>query len=305
MLTIKKSEVLKDLPPKIEEIVILDANESPKLAELDRKILSRLPKDEQLQSKFLATLDGDLHIATYRRMVGEEKIDASVEFIKDALENSKEHILVFAHHKAVIEKLSTELAKYKPLVVTGSTPMQTRHENVEAFQSGKSRVFIGQIQAAGTGLTLTRATRVIFVEFSWVDADNVQAADRCVLKGQEVLTPKGWARIEKVRVGDRVFNRFGAVVTVTDVWSRGNLKDVCDIRVFGWPDTISVTIDHRVLVGGKYVPAGKLKLRDRLSLPKPAGFAVDVDCETLYIYGYYIGDGFTSTGREKGAFVSM
>ena len=49
---------------------------------------------------------------------------------------------------------------------------------MEAFQNGPNQVFIGNLKAAGTGLTLTAASEVVFVECSWTPGDNEQAVDR-------------------------------------------------------------------------------------------------------------------------------
>ena len=45
-------------------------------------------------------------------------------------------------------------------------------------------MFIGQVTAAGTLITLTAANQVVFLESSWVPADNAQAAMRCHRIGQ-------------------------------------------------------------------------------------------------------------------------
>jgi len=92
--------------------------------------------------------------------------------------------LIFAIHKEVIGILKDGLEKFKPLIITGDTGMSERAKRVAAFQAGESRVFIGNIQASGTGFTLTKATRVIFAEFSYVPAENLQAMDRAHRIGQ-------------------------------------------------------------------------------------------------------------------------
>ena len=55
-----------------------------------------------------------------------------------------------------------------------------RQDSIDAFQDDSSvRVFIGNIQAAGTGITLAPASSVcLFAELSWVPAEISQCEDR-------------------------------------------------------------------------------------------------------------------------------
>ncbi|MFX7040781.1 helicase-related protein, partial [Acinetobacter baumannii] len=46
------------------------------------------------------------------------------------------------------------------------------------------RVFVGNVRAAGTGLTLTAASDIVMLESSWTPADNAQALMRVHRVGQ-------------------------------------------------------------------------------------------------------------------------
>lgn len=188
MLRMKKS--LINLPPKLEEVVVVNDEMRPRLARFDSAIGQAYANVEDLIKARIAADAGksedELHIATYRRLLGEQKVVPAVEFISSILDETEESILVFAFHKEVINGLKKRLKKYLPLTITGETPMKERQEIVEKFQKWDHyRLFLGNYLAAGTGFTLTKATRVIFVEYSWVPGDNEQAGDRAHRIGQK------------------------------------------------------------------------------------------------------------------------
>jgi SNF2 family DNA or RNA helicase len=69
------------------------------------------------------------------------------------------------------------MLKYNPAYITGST--KDRQAEVERFQEdAKCKVIIGTVGAMGTGLTLTAASTVIFMDKAWNMATVEQAEDR-------------------------------------------------------------------------------------------------------------------------------
>jgi len=187
MLTMKKEDVLKELPAKTEEIIFVGNGVPKKLDKINKEILKVFSPEDLMKTRIASKLSvgkSELHIATYRKELGILKAEKSLDFIEHTLESTRESILIFAIHKEVIGILKDGLEKFKPLIITGDTSMSERAKRVAAFQAGESRVFIGNIQASGTGFTLTKATRVIFAEFSYVPAENLQAMDRAHRIGQ-------------------------------------------------------------------------------------------------------------------------
>ena len=116
-------------------------------------------------------------LAEIMREAGMRKIKAASEFISDLLQ-SGEPVVVFAHHKDVVHGLVEELKDHKPVVVVGDTPSAKRTENIAAFQSGQTKVIVGNIAAMSEGVDLSAADTIVFVECTWSTSALEQASSR-------------------------------------------------------------------------------------------------------------------------------
>lgn len=186
-----KADVLTQLPPKRRQIIELpkeglSADLRARLADATRRI-------ERIEETYIddaRKLEGELAVAwqemaALRHEVGLAKVGSCIELIHDAIESSGK-VIVFAHHRDVIAALNDALVDYMPAVIHGDIPVQARQEAVDRFQTDdKCKVFIGQIQAAGVGLTLTASSHVIFVELDWTPGIVSQAEDRAHRIGQK------------------------------------------------------------------------------------------------------------------------
>ena len=104
------------------------------------------------------------------------KVKPAAEFIEAKL--ADEPVIVFAHHKEVVHQLAELLKAHNPVVITGDTPGAERIQNLRDFQDGKTRLFIGNIQACQEGIDLSAADTVIFVEATWQTSALQQASSR-------------------------------------------------------------------------------------------------------------------------------
>jgi SWI/SNF-related matrix-associated actin-dependent regulator of chromatin subfamily A-like protein 1 len=176
----RKQDVLQELPSLNFVSVPVPAAKlipPPGLA----SVPSHLDGDELLA--YLAAHTTGL--SSLRRHIGMVKLDASIEWITDTLEGGVRKLVVFAHHKELINHIMGALAEYNPVVITGDTSERQRHDAIIRFQNTlETRVFVGQIDACGVAITLTAAHDVVFVECSWVPGANYQAASRCHRLGQ-------------------------------------------------------------------------------------------------------------------------
>jgi SWI/SNF-related matrix-associated actin-dependent regulator 1 of chromatin subfamily A len=186
MRRVRKEEVLKDLPPIRWDVVPIqpETGALPSLPSAPNGL-----SDDDLLRWLIGS--GDEHVMRLRRLLGIAKVPGSLEYLNDFLDNLEagRKILVFAHHKEVIARLKVGLANHKPAVVVGETTTGLRTLEIDRFLSDENtRVFLGNIQAAGTALTLVgprcRCSDVFFVEASYSVGDNVQAACRVHRIGQ-------------------------------------------------------------------------------------------------------------------------
>lgn len=186
---IKATKDVLELPPKTEEIVLINGDMSDELKRLDLELFEKLdmcvfskPKradDSNIIIKLaLQEGRGDLPLATYRRLLGLEKAPLVLAFIESVIEKTNDNLLVFAYHKDVLEFLKKYLQRYKPCFISGETKKGDKLNEVLEFQNSNRRVLIGNYAAMGTGFNLTKADRVLFVEFDWSPAVNSQASDR-------------------------------------------------------------------------------------------------------------------------------
>jgi SWI/SNF-related matrix-associated actin-dependent regulator 1 of chromatin subfamily A len=175
-----KADVLNELPPKIRQIITLNGGGAAvvRFNEAYAKAKAEKYVDAVNEMEFISGVPiGEMAIA--RHEIAMEKVPQVIDYI-----NEFDHpVVIFAHHKDVIQALQEGITR-ECVTVVGGQPMEERQKAVDRFQSGEVDVFIGNIKAAGVGLTLTRASHVCMVELDWTPANVLQAEDRCHRMGQ-------------------------------------------------------------------------------------------------------------------------
>ena len=167
-----KSEVLTSLPPKRFQDVLIPIS----------RTLEKLTKDA---FKIIRENEDELpHFSEFselRKALAESRIPHLVEMV-ESYEESDEPIVVFSDHRSPIEALGEREGW---AIIMGDTPIAQRQLAVEAFQNGELKGIALTIGAGSTGLTLTRASTMIFCDLSWTPSINAQAEDRICRIGQE------------------------------------------------------------------------------------------------------------------------
>lgn len=185
----RKRDVLPDLPAMRYETVPLRCETMPSEielleGELDLDLVARIKRLDNPEAAF-AEIGQSKAFAAYRRLCGLAKAEAVSTLLETELASGLDKVVVMAHHSDVVGAIAHNLRAYGVVSVTGATPAAQRKTAVDAFQKGKARVFVGNIVAAGTGITLTAASELVFAELSYVPGENAQAADRIHRIGQK------------------------------------------------------------------------------------------------------------------------
>jgi len=189
LLRMRKSEVLTELPP----LEFVPTPLAPSLAGIEANALrgySDILSEDMSDEQVLAALGSmDENAARLRVALGVAKANAAIEYIDEFMDGSQKKIVVWAIHQNVIDILMSGLKHLGAVKIDGRTPEKDRRYAIAAFLGdANTRVFIGNIQAAGTGLTLIGpqfpCSDAFFVESDYVPGNNLQAAARIHRLGQ-------------------------------------------------------------------------------------------------------------------------
>ena len=119
-----------------------------------------------------------------RQVIANEKVESTIELCENILEQDKK-VIIFCNFTESLNKIVEHFGK-SAVKVDGSMSKTERQHSVDEFQDNpKVKVFVGNIKAAGVGLTLTSAEAVIMNDLSFLPSDHSQAEDRAYRYGQK------------------------------------------------------------------------------------------------------------------------
>lgn len=188
MIRRKKEDVLKDLPDKVYSYVPMEITNKPEYQKAERDFISylKLKKGDEAARK-ASNAEHLVRIEALKQLAIKGKMKQAIEWIQNFIgsDDGDSKLVVFTTHKDTINQLMEEF-KDIAVKVDGSVNVEDRNKAVEKFQNDQRiKLFVGNIQAAGVGLTLTAASSVAFIELDWVVGNHLQAEDRCHRIGQK------------------------------------------------------------------------------------------------------------------------
>lgn len=195
-----KSEVLFDLPEKMESIELVDLSPDQKklyqtqVSVLKDDIQRYVAQDEwnKQQINVLSSLTRLRQICNHPALFIDDykgdvaKLERLKEVLEEARENGKRIVLfsqftrMLAHIRQLVESMDMDYH-----YLDGSTPAKDRLDLAHRFNMGDKDLFLISLKAGGTGLNLTGGDTVILFDSWWNPAVEDQAADRVHRLGQK------------------------------------------------------------------------------------------------------------------------
>ena len=173
-----KKDVLSQLPPKtyteIEiELTPTQMKEYNRLVKEMKKIINEDGTEEEKEEGYLEK------IHKLKQFTGRIKMERMIsDGVLEDIASNGEKLVVMSDYQFLAEELYKEY-KDTAVIHTGSMNQEEKQTSVERFQEDKKiNLFSGMIGASGVGITLTEASKLIFLGFAWTPADMEQAEDR-------------------------------------------------------------------------------------------------------------------------------
>ena len=182
----QKKDVLTQLPDKTRSYLVTDISNRREYNDAERDVLKYLKDYTNADNeKILKALRGAIMVkmGILKQVSARGKIDSAVDIIHNTIDGG-EKLIVFCFLKEVVAALKSEFPE--AVTVTGDDNDKQKQRAVDQFQENAAcKLIILNYRSGGTGLTLTAASNVLFVEFPWTYSDCCQAEDRAHRNGQK------------------------------------------------------------------------------------------------------------------------
>ncbi len=180
-----KRDVLKELPDKIKSFIPIAINNKQEYHIAENHFIEYIRETRgDDAAKRISNAEALVKIGALKQLAVQGKLNNAITWIRDFLEVENK-LVVFAVHKFVIDAVMEQFQDIA-VKIDGSVSVPKRQKIVEQFQKDPdTRLFVGNIQAAGVGITLTASSNVAFLELPWTPGELAQAEDRCHRIGQK------------------------------------------------------------------------------------------------------------------------
>jgi SWI/SNF-related matrix-associated actin-dependent regulator 1 of chromatin subfamily A len=172
------TEIL-DLPEKIVTPIYLELDSKMYDEEFDEfiKISKESKKDENISITIT-------RLMKVRQLIAIEKIKYTCELIDKCIEEGNK-VVILTNFTAVVDAIHEQYKK-NSVKLDGRMNKIKKQESVDKFQNDeKIKIFVGNIKAAGVGITLTAGNITIMNDLSFVPAEHAQGEDRTWRYGQK------------------------------------------------------------------------------------------------------------------------
>ena len=182
----QKKDVLTQLPDKTRNYLVTEVSNKREYEAAEKDVIKYLrdyqnADDEKLQR----AIRGDIMVRMniLKQISARGKVESACEVIHNTIDGGQK-LIVFCFLKEVVAALKREFPQ--AVTVTGDDNDRQKQAAVDKFQQDDNcKLIILNYRSGGTGLTLTAASNVLFVEFPWTFADCCQAEDRAHRNGQK------------------------------------------------------------------------------------------------------------------------
>lgn len=183
--SLRRTKDILELPPKtvINEYVDMNASQQTFYDNIKAGIIDQVDKVHMSTANLLAMVSR-LRQATVlpsiltTDTIPSSKLDRAEDLVEQLVANG-EKVVVFSTFKQPVYELSQRLSHHNCVVATGDLKDSEVEDAIIKFQTDDDvKVFLGTWSKCGTGITLTSASYMIFVDTPWTDAVYTQAQDR-------------------------------------------------------------------------------------------------------------------------------
>lgn len=191
-----KADVLDELPEKQRSVIAVEVD-LKEYRRRWRKYVDSCNLDEFNSGRILTEIEGCKQAAVRAKM------PAAIAWIGEYLESGCK-LVVFGTHREILDML--EEAFPGCARVDGSVTGPKKQAEIDRFQNDPDcRLFIGNIRAAGVGITLTAASATLTLELAWTPGEHDQAEDRIHRIGQTADHVDAYYMVAKDTIEEEIF----------------------------------------------------------------------------------------------------